>query len=222
MSVSNLPDLTIQSLFGQDGKIVLVTGGGTGLGLSMATAFAVNGAKVYIASRKMKNLEKAANDLNAMRDGCCIPITADLTTKEGCLKLAEKLKELEPNGLDVLINNSGVSWGSTLEDVDEKKGWDRVFDVNVKSLFYLTTSLVPLLGKKAQGPLHPTSVINVTSIYASYPNAYMPTADQGQGAWSYLASKAAAAHLTRVLSVKLKKMNINVNAIAPGFYPSSE
>lgn len=247
MSASSLPDLTIKSLFDQSGKVVLVTGGGTGLGLMMATAFVQNGAKgewacglqqsthrshkrafchanylaVYIASRKMANLQKAAHDLNAYRSGSCVPITADLTTKAGCDKLGQEMNRLEPNGLDVLVNNSGVSYGSPMTDVDEAKGWDRVFNVNVKSLFYLTVALVPLLQKKAS-TLAPSSVINITSIYASFPYAYMPTTPKGAGAYSYLASKAAAAHLTRSLSTKLKPLGINANAIAPGFYPSSE
>lgn len=177
---------------------------------------------VYIASRKMSNLDKAAAALNAYRAGCCVPITADLTNKAGCDALAAKLTELEPNGLDVLVNNSGVSWGSPLEDVDEVRGWDRVFAVNVKSIFYLTVALLPLLKKKAKDEFHPASVINVTSIIASIPMAYMPTAQKGQGAFSYAASKAAAAHLTRTMAVPLKKMHVNCNALAPGFFPSSE
>lgn len=177
---------------------------------------------MYIASRKMSNLDKAAAALNAYRSGCCVPITADLTNKAGCDALAAKMTELEPNGLDVLVNNSGVSWGSPLEDVDEVRGWDRVFAVNVKSIFYLTVALLPLLKKKAKDEFHPASVINVTSIIASIPMAYMPTAQKGQGAFSYATSKAAAAHLTRTMAVPLKKMHVNCNALAPGFFPSSE
>lgn len=169
----------------------------------------------------MSNLQKAADDLNAYRSGSCIPITADLTNKAGCDKLAAEMNKLEPNGLDVLINNSGVSYGSPMTDVDEQKGWDRVFNVNVKSLFYLTVALSPLMQKKAS-VLQPTSIINVTSIYATFPYAYMPTTPKGAGAYSYLASKAAAAHLTRVLSTHFKPLHVNVNALAPGFYPSSE
>lgn len=169
----------------------------------------------------MANLQKAADDLNAFRAGSCIPITADLTSKAACEKLAAELTRLEPDGLDVLINNSGVSYGSKMTDVDEQKGWDRVFNVNVKSLFYLTVALKPLLQKRAS-PLAPTSVINITSIYASFPYAYMPTTPKGAGAYSYLASKAAAAHLTRVLSTHLKPLSINCNAMAFGFFPSSE
>lgn len=81
--------------------------------------------------------------------------------------------------------------------------------------------MLPLLRKDVSVD-KPASVINISSIYATLPFANMPTTPKGQGAWSYLASKAAASHLTRSLSNKLKAEHINVNAIAPGFYPSSE
>lgn len=92
---------------------------------------------------------------------------------------------------------------------------------NAKSIFYLTVAMLPLLRNNVSVD-KPASVINISSIYATLPFANMPTAPKGQGAWSYLASKAAASHLTRSLANKLKVENINVNAIAPGFYPSSK
>lgn len=60
-----------------------------------------------------------------------------------------------------------------------------------------------------------------SSIYATLPMANMPSAPRNTGAWSYLASKAAASHLTRMMANKLKPQNVNVNAIAPGYFPSS-
>jgi NAD(P)-dependent dehydrogenase (short-subunit alcohol dehydrogenase family) len=216
-----VPNLSIDALFGLDGRKVVVTGGGTGLGLMMATAFAQNGAeKVYICSRKLKNLESAANTLNSIRPGVCVPLEANLTTAQGCKDLANEISKRESK-IDVLVNNSGVSWGSSIDNVDEVKGWDRVFDVNTKSIFYLTVALLPLLRKNASLD-RPASVINISSVYGSLPFANMPTAAKGQGAWSYLASKAAASQLTRSLSNRLKPEHINVNAIAPGFFPSSE
>lgn len=80
---------------------------------------------VYIASRKLKNLEGAAKLLNGIRPGSTVPLEADLTTAKGCHALADEIKRRE-DSVDVLINNSGVSWGSELKDTDEKKGWDRV------------------------------------------------------------------------------------------------
>jgi NAD(P)-dependent dehydrogenase (short-subunit alcohol dehydrogenase family) len=163
MSKQDLPNLSSGALFGLDGKVVVVTGGGTGLGLMMATAFVQNGAKiVYICSRKLKNLETAANTLNSIRSGVCVPLEANLTTAQGCKDLASEIAKREST-LDVLVNNSGVSWGSAIDKVDEVKGWDRVFDVNTKSIFYLTVALLPLL-KKDASINRPASVINISCV----------------------------------------------------------
>lgn len=163
MSTQDIPNLSLGALFGLEGKVVVVTGGGTGLGLMMATAFVQNGAKtVYICSRKLKNLETAANTLNSIRSGVCVPLEANLTTAQGCKDLASKVAQREQK-VDVLVNNSGVSWGSAIDNVDEVKGWDRVFDVNTKSIFYLTVALLPLL-KKNVSIDRPASVINISCV----------------------------------------------------------
>lgn len=81
--------------------------------------------------------------------------------------------------------------------------------VNVKSLFYLTVALVPLL-EKGKDAYNTASVINISSIYGTYPNAYMPTNSPGTGAYSYPVSKAAASHLTKVMSVSLMAKHITV------------
>jgi len=112
----------------------------------MAAALVRNGAKVYIASRKLPALQKTANELSALSPPnsgisgpACIPLTAELSTKAGCDDLAAKIKEKETN-LDILINNSGVAWGAPLDNFPEEKGWDKTFHLNVKSQFYLTVA----------------------------------------------------------------------------------
>lgn len=160
------------------------------------------------------------NTLNAIRPGVCIPLEADLTTGAGCKALASTLSSRERK-IHILVNNSGVSWAQPMEGFEEKRGWDRVFDVNVKSVFYLSVALLPLL--EAQTTVDaPATIINISSVYATLPMPNMPSAPPNTGAWSYLASKAAVSHLTRNLATKLKPRNVNVNAIAPGFFPSSE
>ena len=143
-------DFSLQNLFSVKDKVALVTGGGTGIGKSIkfdlvtAAALVKNGAKVYIASRKLQVVEAAAKELNAMGPGSCIAIQADLTTKEQTLALANKLKSLESK-LHILVNNAGMSWGNDLFDFDEKNGWDRLFALNVKSLYYLTVAYHSLI-----------------------------------------------------------------------------
>ncbi|KRO91888.1 MAG: 3-oxoacyl-ACP reductase, partial [SAR92 bacterium BACL26 MAG-121220-bin70] len=114
-------------------------------------------------------------------------------------------------GIDFLINNAGAAWGETFEDFSEA-GWDKVMDLNVKSIFFLTQKLKSLLTRNASTE-DPSRVINIGSIDGLNVPAFET--------YSYSTSKAAVHHLTRVLATKLVKENILVNAIAPGPYPSA-
>ena len=203
------------------GKIALVTGGGSGLGLMITKALVQNGCTVYIASRKLGQISKVAQELSSKYDGKCIAIEASLGTKQQALDLALKLQNLEPSGkLDILVNNSGMSWGGSLENFEESGGWDRLFSLNVKTVFYLTTSLLPMLEKGSKGNVDPSRVINISSVAGSINIAESPLSKDGHGTWSYNASKAAVNSLTRTLATSLAPRGITVNAISPGFFPS--
>ena len=105
----------------------------------MAAALVQNGGKVYIASRKLDVVEQAAKELNQMGPGSCIAIQADLTSKDQAQRLVKKLETLETK-LHILVNNAGMSWGNDFFEFDEKNGWDRLFALNVKGIFYLTVA----------------------------------------------------------------------------------
>ncbi|KAI8916352.1 hypothetical protein EDD86DRAFT_234333 [Gorgonomyces haynaldii] len=212
-------DLTAGNLFNVKGKIALVTGGGTGIGKMISAVLIQNGAKVYIASRKLKVVEEAAKELTAMGPGTCIALQADLTTKAEAEKLADEIKKREDK-LHILVNNAGMSWGNDFFAFDEKKGWDALFALNVKSIYFLTAALVPLLEKGANGNVDPARVINISSVAGIVSMAETPLAAPGSGTWSYNASKAAVNHLTRGLASTLAPRFITVNAIAPGVFPS--
>ncbi|EAU81947.1 rhamnolipids biosynthesis 3-oxoacyl-[acyl-carrier-protein] reductase [Coprinopsis cinerea okayama7 len=212
-------NLSIPSIFNVKDKIVLVTGGGSGIGKMMATGFAQNGAKVYIAARKEKQLQEAVNEINALNPTHRAQyIVANIGSKAGCNALIEKFKSLESK-LHVLVNNSGITWGGPFEDFPEEKGWDNVFAVNVKSIFYMTAGLAPLLKKDATNQ-DPGRVINISSTASVEPAAEGALSADGNGTWSYQPSKAAVNHLTSTLAVKLIGDNITVNAICPGLFPS--
>ncbi|KAJ3243567.1 hypothetical protein HDU78_000327 [Chytriomyces hyalinus] len=219
-------DLSLNRLFGLSGagaykqKVAVVTGGGTGIGKMIATALAQNGARVYIASRKLKVVSAAAADINAnpqtvASGGSCIALQADLTDKAKVHAFANEIKKREEK-VHILVNNAGMSWGSDLLDYDEKNGWDRLFALNVKGPFYLTTALVGQLENGASNT-DPGRVINISSVASYVPGSADPT---GNDTSPYNASKAALNHLTRVLASSLSGRFITVNAIAPGFYPS--
>ncbi|KAH7102341.1 rhamnolipids biosynthesis 3-oxoacyl-reductase [Auriculariales sp. MPI-PUGE-AT-0066] len=218
----SIPDLRADTLAGVKGKVALVTGGGSGLGTMMAAALVQNGAKVYIASRKEKQLKEVSAALNKAGPGSCEYLIADLSTKAGCDALGAEIKKREKK-LHILVNNSGATWGAPYEDFPEVNGWDKIMALNVKSLFYLTVSLTDLLAKDASN-LDPGRVINIASVTSFSPHSDgdtgMALTPPGMGTWSYNASKAAAAHLTKQLAVTLAKKYITVNAICPGTFPS--
>ncbi|KAF8874778.1 hypothetical protein CPB84DRAFT_1966899 [Gymnopilus junonius] len=212
-------DLRLESLFKVKGKIVLVTGGGSGIGKMIATGFAQNGAKVYIAARKENQLKEAVNDINKVATGPKAEyFVANVGSKAGCNALIAEFRKRE-NKLHVLVNNSGITWGGPFLDFPEEKGWDNVFNVNVKSIFYMTAGLSDLLAKDSTN-LDPGRVINISSTASVEPASEGALSAEGNGTWSYQPSKAAVNHLTSQLAVKLVSSNITVNAICPGLFPS--
>ncbi|BFZ58609.1 hypothetical protein PYCC9005_005673 [Savitreella phatthalungensis] len=239
--MSSTSNLTIDRLFDVSGKVVLVTGGGSGIGLMCSQAFAANGAKVYIASRDKARLEKSASTHMEGARGELIPLELDVTDKSSILKAVEEIKNKE-RYLDVLVNNAGVtsteqgpqsanvSGGSegkpekddSAEVVSQKSidkfsfdQWTDIYRTNVVSIYATTMAFLPLLeasSKRTHG--WSSTVINITSISG--------LTKDNQGHFGYNSSKAAAIHLTKLLSADLgeRKIPIRVNNLAPGVYPS--
>jgi len=199
--------INVQDLFSIAGKVAVVTGGSRGIGMMIARGFVESGAKVYISARKKEACDAAAARLSEI--GVCISIPADLSTTAGCKHLADELAAREP-ALNILVNNAGAAWGATLEEYPEA-GFDKVMDINVKGVFFLTQALLPMLERGAR-PDDPARVINIGSI----DGLKVPSMDN----FAYSPSKAAVHHMTRVLAVKLGPRGITVNAVAPGPFES--
>ncbi|MDH4383242.1 MAG: SDR family oxidoreductase [Gammaproteobacteria bacterium] len=193
----------MSELFSIRGKVALITGGSRGIGLMIARAFVAAGAKVYLSSRKASVCDQAAEELRAF--GECHSLPADLSKMSEVERLAAEFATHEQR-LDILINNAGATWGSAIEAFPEQ-GWDKVMDLNVKSVFFLTQKLLPLL-EQAASPADPARVINIGSV----DGMHMPAFEN----FSYGPSKAALHHLTRMLATSLAARSITVNAIAPG------
>ncbi len=198
----------IEGLFDVKGKVILITGGAKGLGAMMTEALVEGGAKVYISSRSVDKCMAFASEMS--KKGDCTAIPANLLEMENIHMLADELGKRESK-LDVLINNSGASWGAPLDEFPEK-GWDKVMDLNVKSLFFLTQAMLPLLRKSADVDT-PARIINISSVAAVHPAS--------MHAYSYGPSKAAVVQLTRNLAHDLAREHILVNAVTPGFFPSN-
>ncbi len=195
-------------LFSVAGKTALVTGGSRGIGLMIARGLVAAGARVAISSRKAGACAAAAAELS--RHGECVAIPADLSTRTGVEALASAVREQWPDGLNLLVNNAGATWGAPLEDFPES-GWDKVVDTNLKGLFELSTALLPALRAAASAD-DPARVINIGSIDGIRPPS--------TSSYPYTASKAAVHMLTRHLAKDLAAESITVNAIAPGPFES--
>ncbi|CAH7686383.1 hypothetical protein PPACK8108_LOCUS21027 [Phakopsora pachyrhizi] len=204
--------LSIESLFNVQNRVAVITGGGSGLGEMMAHAWVANGGRVIIASRKEKALSQVCDALNTLGTGKAEYVVGDVSSKAGCVAIADEIKK-RVDKIHVLVNNSGVTWGAPYEDVPEK-------GLNVKSVFYMTVELTPLLAKDASN-LDPGRVIIISSV-AGLTSISESTGlgATGHGLWSYNASKAAAISLSNNLAVSLGPKFITVNAICPGVYPS--
>lgn len=193
----------MQQIFDVSDKIVLVTGGGSGIGLMIARGFVEAGAIVYIASRNAERLKSAAAELSAI--GFCEAIPADISTVAGVEALAAEMAARAPR-LDVLINNSGAITIAEIDTFSEEM-WDSVMDVNVKAVFFVTQKLLPMLRDSASRET-PARIINVASIAALRTPPFE--------AFSYSASKAACVALTKHLAKRLACEHILANVIAPG------
>ncbi len=196
-----------EHVFGVRGKTAVVTGGTRGIGLMIAEGLVRAGARVYVSSRKADACEETEAALSEY--GECIAIPGDVSTIEGCQTLADQIAEREPH-VNILVNNAGVTWS---EDIDKfhEKAWDKVMDLDIKSPFFLTQKLLPLL-RAGASPDNRASVVNVTSV-----NGVRPSNLRN---YSYVAAKAGLGQLSVQMARDLLADNINVNVMAPGLFKS--
>jgi NAD(P)-dependent dehydrogenase (short-subunit alcohol dehydrogenase family) len=194
-------------LFSIKGKIALVTGGTSGIGLMIARGLTEQGACTYIVARDARACEAAAAELSA--HGTCRALPGDLSTLAGVEAVAAAFKSREGR-LDILVNNAGGMYDAPIDQFTEA-GWDSIADLNLKSVFFLTQKLLPPL-RAAAGASGLASVINIGSMGGSRVGP--------KENYSYQAAKAGLHHLSGSLAKRLGPENITVNAIAPGFFPS--
>lgn len=200
-------DLTNASLFSVKGKVVLITGGGSGIGAMIAAGFVRNGARVYIASRK--DTTPYADELTKLGPGSCKALVCDVGVAAQQKTMVEAIQKAEGK-LHVLVNNSGTNFNAPIGKYPPEQ-FEKVMQINTNSIFSLVQTALPLL-QAAATPVDPARVINISSING----IQVPM----MNTFAYSTSKAAVIMLSKHLASALGPKNITVNTICPGPFMS--
>jgi len=201
----------IRQLFDLAGRTALVTGGSRGLGLQIAEVLGELGARVALVARKGDELTAAVTHLADTLGVEAVPIVCDLSDPSTIPSMVERAEDsLGP--LDILVNNAGATWGAATVDLP-LSAWQKVINLNLTAMFCVTQEV----GKRSMVPRRRGKVINVASILGlggGHPD------DRRPATLAYSTSKGGVVNFTRSLAVEWGTHNINVNAIAPGFFPT--
>ena len=191
-------------MFDLHGKVAVVTGASSGLGVQMATAFARQGADLVILARRVERLEELAQKLRADYGVKILPIQCDVTSTENINSAAEQA-EKEFGHVDILLNCAGSSKDKgVLEMADDE--WDFTIATDETSVFKMTRAFARIMQKNHYG-----RIINIASMYGLVGNTEIHTV-------AYHASKGAVVNFTRAVAAELATEGITCNAICPGYF----
>lgn len=191
----------VNQLFDLTGQRVLVTGASSGLGLHFAKTLAAAGARVAVAARRVDRLRDLVSDL-CFEGHDARAYTLDVTSRQSVIQCLDAI-ESDFGGLDVVVNNAGVSDTKRVLEYDDQD-WQAIVDTNLKGAWVVAQESARRMVDSGRGG----SLINVTSILSSR---------VGGGVGPYCAAKAGLSHLTRSMALELARHNIRVNSIAPGY-----
>ena len=185
-------------------QTVLITGGGTGIGFTLAKRFHKEGASVVICGRREEVLHRAAEEISADRERI-IGVPADISKEKDIVNLLEQTVKWT-NRLDVLVNNAGAMRINKSPQETSLEEWRSVIDTNINGTFLCCREAARFMIQQKRG-----RIINISSMSGTIVNKYFHGG-------SYEVSKAAINMLTKVLATEWAPYNISVNAIAPGYY----
>ncbi len=192
----------LESLFGLDGKVALVTGASSGLGARFAQALGLAGARVLLCARREDKLQAVVDGI-ARAGGAAAAIRLDVTD-EVAVGEAFDAAEAAFGPVDILINNAGVAKMNTVIETPVEE-WDEVVGVNLRAAFLVAREAARRMVANGTGG----SIINIASILSSFGT---------KGGAAYCASKGGVAQLTRTMALELARHDIRVNAMAPGYF----
>ncbi|MFH0066852.1 SDR family oxidoreductase [Peribacillus sp. NPDC056705] len=199
--------MKVPDLFDLTGKTAIITGGGRGLGAQIATGFAEAGANVVLCSRKKEACDEVASQIEKLGVKT-LSLKCDITNPSDVQEVVNETHR-EFGAIDILVNNSGASWGAPAVDMP-LEAWQKVMNVNVTGTFIMSQTTGRVMIEQGHG-----KIINIASVAG-----LGGTDPRVLDTVGYNTSKGAVITLTKDLAVKWGQHNINVNAIAPGFFPT--
>jgi gluconate 5-dehydrogenase len=199
--------MNVRQLFDLSGRVAVITGGSIGLGRQVAQAFAEMGANVALCARKRERCEQAAEELKTLGVRT-LALGCDVTDKD---QIDEVVQEVVNHfgQIDILVNNAGISWGAPVENMT-LADWHKVLETNLTGTFLCSQAAGKVMIGQKRG-----KIINMASV-AAFGGAPAEVVQ----ATAYHASKGAVVTLTKDLACKWATHNIQVNAIAPGWFPT--
>jgi gluconate 5-dehydrogenase len=198
--------VNVRKLFDLTGRAAIVSGGSMGLGLQMAEGLAEMGANLVLCARKRERCEEAAEALRS-HGVQTLALGCDVKDKASIQQVAEET--LAKFGrIDILVNNAGVSWGASVEEMTLEQ-WDKVLSTNLTGTFLFCQAVGKAMASQGSG-----KIINIASV------AGLGGSSSELQAIGYHASKGGVIAFTKDLACKWAVHNIQVNAIAPGWFPT--
>lgn len=197
---------TLTDLFGLRGRVAVVTGASSGLGVEFADALACAGANVALIARRSESLTKVAAELAAQHGVRAVAVPADIVDREAAAAAFRQI-ETSLGGVDILVNNAGTAPTGKAEKQWPEE-WDRTIELNLNALFHCSLLAAESMRRRGSG-----RIINISSIFGHLGSSLFRVS-------GYAASKGGVENLTRQLAVEWAADGITVNAIAPSWFPS--